>query len=91
MAAELTPIVFWGQKNDHISLKVDLRDVSVCILIALEIYAFFNCKFARPQLLGEVQIQSCSVRKKKKTQQVLAFTKSMALLFLSLDTALGYV
>ena len=34
MATELTPIVFWGQKNDHISLKVDLRDVTVCAFIA---------------------------------------------------------
>ncbi|XP_029643586.1 very-long-chain (3R)-3-hydroxyacyl-CoA dehydratase 3 [Octopus sinensis] len=27
MAEPLRPFVYWGQKNDHVSLKVDLRDV----------------------------------------------------------------
>lgn len=29
MAETLRPFVYWGQKNDHVSLKVDLRNVSV--------------------------------------------------------------
>ena len=57
MAAELTPIVFWGQKNDHISLKVDLRDATVCILIPLTFNALFSVKLARRKLLVEVQFQ----------------------------------
>ena len=31
MAEELSPFVFWGQKLDHISLKIDLKDVSVSL------------------------------------------------------------
>ncbi|XP_045156278.2 very-long-chain (3R)-3-hydroxyacyl-CoA dehydratase 3-like [Mercenaria mercenaria] len=29
MAGTLRPFVFWGQKNDSISLKIDLRDVTI--------------------------------------------------------------
>ena len=31
MAEKLSPFVYWGQKADIISLKVDLRDISVRI------------------------------------------------------------
>jgi hypothetical protein len=28
-AEMLTPFVYWGQKTDHVSLKIDLKDVVV--------------------------------------------------------------
>jgi hypothetical protein len=31
MAEKLSPFVFWGQKSDSISLKVDLREIVVRI------------------------------------------------------------
>ena len=38
MADTLSPFVLWGQKSDYVTMKVELRDVTVLIFLHMYLY-----------------------------------------------------
>lgn len=53
----LSPFVYWGQKTDHISLKIDLKDVVVRHLYLFIVYT--SCHGHIYNAIAFLELQRC--------------------------------